>query len=78
MYVNFRVRFIGDHANYASILGRSLHTIKKNTEALVIVSKEIGLEVSADKTMYMVMSRDKNAGRSHDIKIHSATQKFPD
>jgi len=28
---------------------------------LVVASKEIGLEVNADKTEYMVMSRDKNA-----------------
>ena len=38
------------------ILGRSIHPIKKNTEALVIASKGIGLEVNADKTKYMVMS----------------------
>jgi hypothetical protein len=30
------------------ILGRSIHTIKKNTEALVVTSKETGLEVNAD------------------------------
>jgi hypothetical protein len=48
-------------------LGKSVHSIKKNTEALVIASKEIGLEVNADKTKYMVMSRDQNAGRSRDI-----------
>ena len=29
-----------------------------------MASKEIGLEVNVDKTKYMVMSRDKNAGRS--------------
>ena len=34
------------------ILGRSIHTIKKNTNALVVASKEIGLEVKADKTKY--------------------------
>ena len=28
-------------------------------------AREIGLEVSADKTKYMVMSRDQNAGRIH-------------
>jgi len=44
-----------------------IHTIKKNTEALVFTSKETDLEVNADKTKYMVMSRDQNAGRSHDI-----------
>jgi predicted RNA-binding protein YlxR (DUF448 family) len=53
-------------------LGRSLHTIKENTEALVIASKEIGLEVNADKTKYMVMSRDRNTGRSHYIKIDNS------
>jgi len=35
---------------------------KKNTEALIITSKETGLEVNADKTKYMAMSRDQNAG----------------
>jgi len=49
-------------------LGESKHTIEKKTEALVFASKEIGLEVNAKKTMYMVMSRDQNAGRSHNIK----------
>jgi len=51
------------------ILGGSLHSIKENTEALVVVSKENGLEVNADKTKYMAMSRDQNAGGSHNIKI---------
>jgi hypothetical protein len=39
-----------------NILGGSVCTIKKNTEALVFASKENGLEVLADKTKYMVMS----------------------
>jgi hypothetical protein len=37
-------------------LGGSVHTIKKNAEALVAASKEIGLEVNVDKTKYMPMS----------------------
>jgi hypothetical protein len=41
----------------------------ENTETLIAASKEIGLEVNTDKTMYMVMSRDKNAGQSHNMKI---------
>ena len=35
---------------------------------LVVASNEVCLDVDADKTKYMVMSRDKNAGRSHNIK----------
>ena len=51
------------------ILGGSVHIIKKNAEALVVASKEIGLEVNTDKTKYMVMSGDRNAGRSHSMRI---------
>jgi hypothetical protein len=39
-------------------MGRRVHTIQKNAEALVVASKETGLEINADKTMYMVMSGD--------------------
>ena len=56
------------YADDVHILGRSEHTIKKNTEALVVASKETGLEVNADKTKYMVKSQDQNAGRSHNLK----------
>jgi hypothetical protein len=34
----------------------SILTVKENTEALVVVTKEFGLEVNADKTKYVVMS----------------------
>jgi transcriptional antiterminator Rof (Rho-off) len=46
------------NADDVHILGGSVHTtsIKKNTEALVVASKETRLEVNADKTKYMVMS----------------------
>jgi len=39
-----------------NILGGSVHNVQKNTEFLVVASKEIGLEGNADKTKYMVMS----------------------
>jgi len=37
-----------------------------------VANKEIGLEGNADKTKYMVMSRDQNAGRSHSLKNDSS------
>jgi len=49
------------YADDVNILEGSVYTIKKNTDALVIGGKEIGLEVNADKTKYMVISRDQNA-----------------
>ena len=52
----------------ARILGRSVHTIKENAETLIESTKETGLEVNADKTKYMVMSRDQNAVRSYNMK----------
>ena len=51
-----------------NILGGSAHTVKENAEALVVATKEIGLEVNADKTKYKIMSRDQNAGRSYSMK----------
>jgi hypothetical protein len=50
------------YADDVNTMGGSIHTIKKNMEALVVASKENGLEVNADKTKYMVMSRDQNVG----------------
>jgi hypothetical protein len=50
-------------------LGGSVQTIQKNTEASLVGSKKIGLDVNADKTLNIVMSRDQNAGRSHNIKM---------
>jgi len=44
-------------------------THKQYTEALIVASKEIGLEVNADKTKYMVMSGVQNARRSHNMKV---------
>jgi hypothetical protein len=46
------------YAADVNILEGSLRTVKENAEALVVTTMEIGL----DKTKYMVMSRDQNAG----------------
>jgi hypothetical protein len=63
-----QVRVYADDVN---ILGGSVYSIKKNTEDLVITSKEIGLDVNAEKTKYMVMSQNQNAGQNYNIKLNS-------
>jgi len=61
------------HATDDNTLGRNVHTIKKNTEALVVASKETGPEINVDKTEYMVISRDQIAGRNRRIKTDNGS-----
>jgi aspartate carbamoyltransferase regulatory subunit len=57
-------------------VGKNIDTVKKNTEALLDVSKEVGLEVNPDKIKYMLMSRSQKIGQKHSIKI--ANRSFED
>jgi len=61
------------YADDVNILGGSIHNLKENAEALVAATSEIGLEVSAEKTKYMVMSPDQNAGRINSVRIDNST-----
>jgi hypothetical protein len=56
------------YADDVNILGGSVHIVKEDAEALVVATKETGLEVNADKTKYMVKSRERNAGRDDSVK----------
>jgi hypothetical protein len=51
-----------------NLLGNNIDTIKKNTGTLIGASKKLGLEVNAEKTKYMLLSRHQNAGQNHNIK----------
>jgi hypothetical protein len=51
-----------DYADDVNVLGGRVNTIKKITDALVVASKDTGLEVNADKSKYMVITRGQNAG----------------
>ena len=70
--LNGTLQFLVD-ADDVNILGGSVHIIKKNAAPLVVTSKETCLEENIDKTKFMVMSRDHNAGRSHNIKIDNSS-----
>ena len=61
------------YADDVNILVGSVHTVKENSKALVVATKEIGLEINSYKTKYMIMSRDQNAGRSHSMKIDNSS-----
>jgi hypothetical protein len=56
------------NGGHGSSQPRSQHyAIKKNAEALLVASKENGLEVNADKNKYILMSLDQVIGGSHNL-----------
>jgi ribosomal protein L30E len=63
------------YADNVNVLDGRVHAVKINTETLVVVSKESRVVVNADRTKYVVMSRDQNAGRNHNIKTDNLSLK---
>jgi hypothetical protein len=57
------------YADDVNISGGQVCTVKQNTQTLIVGSKETGLEVNSEKTKYMIMSREHNAGQNHKIKL---------
>jgi hypothetical protein len=49
-------------ADDEQLLGANMNTLKKNTETLIDACKEVGLEINAEKTKYMLVSRHQNSG----------------
>jgi nitrous oxide reductase len=41
------------YADDVNLLGDNIDTIKKNTETFIDASKEVGLEINAEKTKYI-------------------------
>jgi hypothetical protein len=60
------------YADDVNLLGDNINTMNKNTQTLIDASKEVGLEVNVEKTKYMLVSRDQNAGQNREIKIRNS------
>jgi hypothetical protein len=57
------------YADDVNLLGDSVNTIKENSETLLEAIMDIGLEINAEKTKYMIMSRRPNSGQNQNIRI---------
>jgi hypothetical protein len=56
-------------ADDVNLQGDNIDTINKKTETSTDTSKEIGLEVNAEKIKYLLLAHHQNAGQNHNIKI---------
>jgi hypothetical protein len=59
----------GTHQLLVYLLGNSVNTIKDNSGTILKASRDIGLEINAEKTKYMIMSRHPNSGQNQNIRI---------
>jgi hypothetical protein len=50
-------------------LGDSVNTIKEDSETLLEACRDIGLEINAEKTKYMIRSHYPNSGQNQNIRI---------
>jgi hypothetical protein len=57
------------YADDVKLLNDSVNTIKQNSETLLESSRDIGLEINAEKTNYMIMSHHLNSGQNQNIRI---------
>jgi hypothetical protein len=57
------------YANDINLLGDSVNTIKENSETLLEAGRDDDLEINAEKTKYMIMSRHQNSGQNQNIRI---------
>jgi hypothetical protein len=72
------LKLIGTHqllvyADDVNLPRDKIDTIKNKTETLIDASKEVLLEVNAEKTKYMLLSYHQNAGQNHDVKIANSS-----
>jgi hypothetical protein len=56
-------------ADDVNLLSDSKNTIKENSESRLEASRDVDLEINAQKTKYMIMSRHPNSGQNQNIRI---------
>jgi hypothetical protein len=57
------------YADDINLLGDGVNTIKENSETLLEASRDVDIEINAEKTKYMIMTRHPNSGQNQIIRI---------
>jgi hypothetical protein len=57
------------YAGYINFFGDNTNAIKEFKETLLEASRDVGLEINAEKTKLMTMSRYTNTGQNQNIRI---------
>jgi hypothetical protein len=57
------------YADDINLLSNSINTIKENKESLLGAGRDVGLEINAEKTKCMIMTRHLNLEQNQSIRI---------
>jgi hypothetical protein len=76
-----RLKLNGTHQLLAysvdvNLLGDNIDTIKKISEPLIEVRKEVGLEINIEKTKYILLSRLQHVGQNQEIETANRSLDF--
>jgi hypothetical protein len=76
-----RLKLNGTHqllayADDVNIVAGNTDTIKKNKEALLDASKEVGLEMNPEKTKYMLTPPSQKTGQKHSIQTENRSPEY--
>jgi hypothetical protein len=56
------------YADDFNLLGDSMNIIKEKTQSLLGASRDVGLEINAEKTKYMIMFHHLNSGQNQKMR----------
>jgi hypothetical protein len=57
------------YADDVNLLCKSINTVQENSKTLIEASRDVGLEINAEKTKCTIMSHHLNSGQDWNVRI---------